>query len=391
MRSSRLRAVTGAVVVAGLVHASSAHAQSSSERYSLRGFGGWALGHTDNDNLYGNVASGETEYNNYNFALNVAAQPAEKLSIRAQAFWGEDLRGRRADLDYVFAQWAHSPKLKLRVGKVLSPFGLYTETRDVGTLRPFYLLPDFYSGTTGLLPKAYLGAGLTGVIGLGDEWELGYDAVGGEMRFQEISSTVVVGRDPVTGLPISNTFELQLIGRDVFGGRVGIASPKRGLQVGVSALHAQVEQSVNGGPRAPYPASDAAELANAYLMYERGPFTLRVEYFHAFADTVDLSSGYAEASYRLGRHWQVAGLYERGKLDTQPGTYYAALPDQIKRHDALGLALNFWVTPEVVFKLNGYSVDGNQSARSANAGVDAALGRLDDSTLALVLGAQFSF
>jgi hypothetical protein len=45
-------------------------------------------------------------------------------------------------------------------------------------------------------------------------------------------------------------------------------------------------------------------------MYERGPFTLRAEYFHAFADTVDLSSGYVEASYRLGRHWQVAGLYD---------------------------------------------------------------------------------
>ena len=126
-------------------------------------------------------------------------------------------------------------------------------------------------------------------------------------------------------------------------------------------------------------------------MYERGPFTLRAEYFRAFADTVDLISGYVEASCRLGRHWQVAGLYERGKLDPEPGTYYAALPEQIKRHEAFGLALNFWATPEVVFKLNGYSVDGNQSARSANAGIDAALGRLDDTTVVLILGAQFSF
>jgi len=391
MHSSRLCAASGALVLVGLLLAGDAQAQGSGERYSLRGFGGWALGRTDNDNMFGFVASGDTEYNNYDFALNLAAQPADKLSVRAQAFWGEDLRGRRIDLDYVFAEWAQSPKLKLRVGKVLSPFGLYTEIYDVGTLRPFYLLPQFYSGTTGLLPKAYLGAGLTGVMSLGDEWELSYDAVGGEVRFQEIPAVVVVGRDPATGLPLTENQELQLIGRDMFGGRIELGSPTHGLRLGFSALHARVEQSVNGGPREPYPAADQATLANAFLQYERGPFTLRSEYFHAFADTVDLTSGYAEASYKLGRHWQVAGVYDRGRLSPEAGTFYASLPDQLKRHESFGLALNFWATPDVVFKVNGYSVHGNQSARSANPGVDAALGRLDDSTLVLVLGAQFSF
>lgn len=365
--------------------------RSRASAKSLRGFGGWALGRTDNDNTYGYVASGETEYANYNFALNLAAQPAEKLSIRSQAFWGEDLRGRRVELDYVFAEWAQSPKLKLRAGKVLSPFGLYTETYDVGTLRPFYLLPQFYAGGTGLLPKSYLGAGLTGILPLGDEWEIGYDAVGGEMRFQELSSVVVVGQDPSTGLPVTDSFELQLIGRDMLGGRLGVASPAHGVQLGASALHVHPQQSVDGGPREPYPPAENATLANVYLQYERGPFKLQAEYFHAFAETVDLTSGYAEASYKLSRHWQVAATYDRGRLEPEPGTFYAALPDPLKRHDSFGLALNFWASPDVVFKLNGYSVSGNQSARSANPGVDAALGRLDDSTLVLVLGTQFSF
>jgi hypothetical protein len=180
MHSLSLRAAGWALAVAALLSCAEAQAQSSNERYSLRGFGGWALGRTDNDNTYGYVAAGETEYANYNFALNLAAQPAEKVSVRAQAFWGEDLRGRNLDLDYVFAQYAQSPKLKLRVGKVLSPLGLYTETYNVGTLRPFYLLPQFYSGTTGLLPQAYLGAGLTGVLPLGEHWELSYDADRGD-------------------------------------------------------------------------------------------------------------------------------------------------------------------------------------------------------------------
>ncbi|MFN8095716.1 MAG: hypothetical protein U0599_26450 [Vicinamibacteria bacterium] len=388
MPSSRPRAATGALLF--VLAATAAHAQSAGERYSLRGFGGWALGRTDNENVYGYVASGDTEYANYNFALNLAAKPTDKLSIRSQAFWGEDLRGRRVDLDYVFVEWAQSPKLKFRAGKVLSPFGLYTETYDVGTLRPFYLLPQFYAGTQGLLPKSYLGGGLTGSFELGENWELDYDAFGGEVHFNRVKSTVILGQDPSTGLPVSQTFDLDLIGRGMFGGRLGISSPAKGLQLGVSALHADIYQSVNGGPRETYPVTEEATLANAYARYDRGPFRVQAEYFYAFADSVALWSGYVEASYRIGRHWQLAGTYDRGQLNPDAGSLYATLPDQLKRHESVGLALNFWASPDVAFKLNGYSVHGNQAARSDDI-LDTVLGRLDDSTYVLVLGTQFSF
>jgi hypothetical protein len=389
--SHRLRAATCAALAAVLLHAGGAHAQGTTERYSLRGFGGWNLGNTNNQNTYAYVASGDTEYNNYNFALNLAAQPSDKLTVRAQAFWGEDLRGRRIDLDYVFAQFAASPKLKVRVGKVLSPFGLYTEIYDVGTLRPFYLLPQFYSGVSGLLPKSYLGGGVTGVLPLGGEWEAEYDAFGGEVRFQGIPTQVPVGVDPATGLPITTTVDLQLIGRPMVGGRLGVGSPSHGLKLGMAAMHADMEQSVNGGPRGPYPVSEAADLVNAYLQWERGPFTLRSEFFKAFADAADLRSVYVEASYKLTRHLQVAGLYEYTHLDPDRGGMFAALPEQLKKHESVGLGLNLWATPDVVFKVNGYSVHGNLAAQSANTAIDAAMGLLDDSTLVLVVGAQFSF
>jgi hypothetical protein len=390
MIALRLRTATAALAVGALLTGVEAQAQSSSERYSLRGFGGWALGRTDNDNSYGYIADGETEYNNYNFALNVAAQPAERVSVRAQAFWGEDLRGKNLDLDYVFAQYAHSPKLKLRVGKVLSPLGLYTETYNVGTLRPFYLLPTFYSGTSGLLPQAYLGAGLTGVLPLGEKWELSYDAFGGEMRFQEVPSNVV-GPPGENGAPTIQIVQLQLVGRDMLGGRLGLGLPDHGLEFGVAAMHATIQQQINGGPREPYPVTDKSTLANAYLKYARGPFALQAEFFKAFTDTTDLDSGYVEASYRLGRHWQLAALYEHSSLKPESGTLYASLPEQLKYDKTFGAALNFWVTSDVVFKLNGYSVKGNESARTDTAALDALTGRLDDHTLVLVLGAQFSF
>ncbi len=389
----RCAAALGLLAAGGLC-AAPAFAQTqvpAPERYSLRGFGGWALGHTDNANQYGYIASGDAEYDNYNLALNLGARPTQELMVRAQGFLGNDMRGRRIDVDYVFAEWGKSPKLKIRAGKVLSPFGLYTETHDVGTLRPFYLLPDFYNGNWGPLPKAYLGAGLTGIFALGENWELGYDAIGGETRFEPISYPMVVGMDPTSGMPLTQTFQLQLIGREMFGGRLGVASSSHGLQVGVSALHFSLYQSVDGGARQPSVFADTATLGNAYLQYERGPFMLRSEYFRAFADTVHLDSAYVEASYKIGRHWQVAGSYDRARLDPEPGSVYALLPEQMKHHDSFGLALNFWASPEVVFKLNGYHIDGNQSARTPNAEIDAALGRLDETTNVVVFGVQFSF
>jgi hypothetical protein len=158
------------VVAAVLALAAGTARAQAPERYSLQGFGGWAFADTNAQNRWGEAATKEGEYGNYNFALNLAAQPSSKLQVRSQAFWGQNLRGQKISLDYAFAQYAHSPALKLRAGKALTPFGLYSEIYDVGTLRPFYSLPQFYQGRLGLIPKAYLGVGVTGTRSLGGEW-----------------------------------------------------------------------------------------------------------------------------------------------------------------------------------------------------------------------------
>jgi hypothetical protein len=64
---------------------------------------------------------------------------------------------------------------------------------------------------------------------------------------------------------------------------------------------------------------------------------------------------------------------------------------QRRRHESIGFALNFWVSPKFVLKLNGYSVDGNMIARPKNSGLAAILGTIEERTGVLLLGAQFSF
>lgn len=383
------RSAWAAFVIAALLSASGAAAQNQ-ERYSLQGFGGWTFGKTDNDNTYGYVASEEGEWNNYYFALNLAAQPMEKLSIRAQAFWGEDLRDQRIQLDYVFAQWSQSPALRFRVGKAPVPFGIYTEVYDVGTVRPFYLLPQFYEGPLGLIPKAYVGAGITGVKPLGEQWEIQYDAFGGEIRFEEFSTDYVSGFDPSTGMPTIGTLQSQIVGREMIGGRLLLAAPEKGFDVGGTVFYANdVRQRIEDGPLQPYTVTENATWVNLRAQYQKNAFAVRGEWFGALARDADVKSFYAEASYKLGKHWQLAAQYENSDIELAPGT--DSIPEQLARHESFGLALNYWVSPEFVLKLNGYQVDGNMIARPTAAGLRAVLGTIEDSTSVVVVGAQFSF
>ena len=271
------------------------------------------------------------------------------------------------------------------------PFGLYTEIHDVGTLRPFYLLPQFYSGSSGLMPKSYLGGGVTGVVPLGETWELGYDAFAGEVHFQEFPSNAVVGMDPATGVPIVRDVTMELIGRDMIGGRVLVGAPSKGLQVGAGLLRAGIEQRVDEGPREPFPAAADAELAQIQVQYQRKGFMLRSEYFHGFVDTATLRAFYAEASYKITKQWQVAALYESTVIDPKLGSPYDGLPDNMRHHEAFGLGVSYWLSPELVVKLDGYSADGNFATRGATTFVDSLLGRAETKTGVVVAGVQFAF
>ena len=377
---------TGAFALLLALTWSDASLAQEGPRYSLQGFGGWAYGKTDNDNFLGYSASPEGAWRNYYFALNVGARPIDKLSIRAQAFWGEDLRGKRTNLDYVFAEYAPLNSVRLRVGKVLVPFGLYSETYDVGTLRPFYLLPQFYVGTAGLIPKAYLGGGVTGAPPLGQKWELQYDVFGGEIEFEPFVFETAAGVDPTTGLPVFQSRSQQFAGKDMVGGRLLLVSTEFGVDFGGSIIHL-------GGVVLPEDSvlpEGSANLYNLRAQYQKGPFAVRAEFFKLAAQTQgDVDAFYSEASYRFLGKLQLAAQYEHIEIRIPVSTL--TVPDAITQHTSFGLALNFWLSPEVVVKANGYTVHKNLAARPENFTLAALLGTIDKTTGALVLGAQFSF
>jgi hypothetical protein len=375
-------------VLAVVLEGGSAEAQTA-QRFSVRGFGGAAFADLSSDGRWAEAATKDGEFENYNLALSLAAEPVQKLALRTQGFVGHNLRGQTLSLDYAFGEYAFASSLKLRGGKVLTPFGLYSEIYDVGTLRPFYYLPQFYQGRLGLIPKGYLGAGLTGTRGLGTDWEVGYDVFGGQMRFAEFTTATLTGIDTSTGLPIIREFETQLVGSEMIGARLLVASPIHGLDAGGSVFYiGKLEQQTDQG-RKPYVTGEDATFVNGRVQYQRGGFAARGEYFNVFTQYADVRSYYVEVSQRFLKHLQLAAQYENSGIELLPGDN--SLPPPMKVHESFGLALNFWITPDLVVKLNGYHVEGNMLNRPMGAIVSYLQGTLESETNVLVLGTQFSF
>jgi hypothetical protein len=114
-------------------------------------------------------------------ALALSARPVEKLRV-STLFELEQQEGAQKlepALEYAFAEWKFSEALRVRAGRVKLPFGIYTEILDVGTLRPFFTLPQGVYGPTGTVVPGYNGIGLTGRWSHGGTWALQYDVYGG--------------------------------------------------------------------------------------------------------------------------------------------------------------------------------------------------------------------
>ena len=142
--------------------------------------GTWSCGKTDG-NTY-TSGTNEGSFDNLEFSLSVAAEPAPRTSIHAQIFVEKSAEGPEASIDYAFAEYAFAPALRFRIGAVKQPFGIFTETFDVGTLYPFVDLAQGIYGPAGIVAESFLGGGFTGRFEVGGSWQLQYDLYGGDME-----------------------------------------------------------------------------------------------------------------------------------------------------------------------------------------------------------------
>jgi hypothetical protein len=365
-----------AAAIVGLAGAVSAAQAQEGPSVALHGFGGWAYGKTNNNAYLGGLPDGD--YRSSNFALNVQSSPIEHLRITAQAEWHEDEHGGAVGLDYAFAEWSFSDTLKLRAGQIKQPFGISTEVFRVGTLRPFFDLPQAVYGEVGLTGgKAIKGISLTGTAGLGTRWTISYDVYGGGVDQEEF----VLPEMFLRGRPVSaaNEFELEST-RNVVGGHVALETPVQGLRVGGSAY---TGTEIGSARRTVF------GLQAEYL---KGAWSLRSEYAHeTVSGDLTVNSGYVEAAYHFNDRWQAAVQY--GRLTTDlPGAITSIAPSLLD-HTEVAVGLNYWFSPQFVLKVSYHHVDGNRLAAPEPADLPEQVrsGTLQTRTQLLHFGAQFSF
>jgi len=360
----------------------------------IHGFGGWATGHTNNGNHFGDTAGDPVPFGNAYFSLNLSAAPTRTLSFNTQLFGVTALGEESAEVDYAFLQWAPSSKFQLRAGKVKSPFGLYTEVYDVGTLRPFYLLPQSVYVGPGLVSKSYLGGGATGNFALGGGWELDYDAVLGEMTFQDFEVEAPIGFDPVTRRPQFGALDLQPSSNWLVGAKLNLATPIAGLAFGGSYMNFDVRTSRDGGEPVANPDTPRHDMVMAHLEYLTDAIWLRAEGFEVWggdsSQAQRIEGGYAELAWRFAADWQIGTSWERYDNST-PSTVERAADPSTLAHEAVGLALNYWPRRNVVLKLNYYWIDGTVYARPESLIQALQTNTLQTKTNAAIFGVQFAF
>jgi hypothetical protein len=360
------------------------------DKVEIHGFGGWAYGKTDG--LVALLGDEDGKYDNAELALNVSAHPLDNLSIVAQVFFDSNVAdatgSTEAELDYAFAEWFFSDALKLRIGRVKHPFGLYGEIFDVGTLRPFYLLPQSIYGPNGFTAKAYNGIGLTGTRGGGGGWGLQYDLYAGQIEGDfDVPGLLLLTPELTLEPNLSLGFRVQ----DTLGLRLNVITPVDGLTVGFSAYRGDEEVGES------FVSTDVRETYLVHLEYLTDRWSIRSEWGSLeHRDVYRDEGGYLEMAYMLDDRWQLAVRADDWKVDypSVPRQFLSPIVRQLMRHEEVALGVNYWVAPSFVLRVNYHRVDGNRFAfLGSSEEIARALqnGKLDDRTGLLVIGTQFSF
>lgn len=373
-----LRYLTGALAALLATTGAPALAQED-ERYTLHAFGGVAGGWTDdNDYAFGNVAgSGSQAY----AAVSLMARPMEQLTLVTQFAIELDSGEPELDLDWAFAEWRFADAVRLRAGHAHLPFGIYREIERVGTLRPFYLLPQSLYGLTEMGAENYSGLGGTGRILLPAAWFLEWDLYGGLIDVAERHPLDLLEGEAVRS-------ERTLSG----GGRLVVSPPLEGMRLMVSGYAGRVVGEVGDEPdlEALNAPAETVLVGGVSAEYASSFWLARAEAFMHVDDQGELTQMvYAETAVTLLEKLQVGARFEysKGAIDPEEGTPRYGL------HRELAATVNYLFSPQFVVKLSYHNVFGNRLAfpgpnRLAEVAAD---GTLAMRTHAVLLGTHFSF
>lgn len=362
--------------------------------FSIHGFGGWAYGQTNNENRY-LVGDQDGSYNYVNFTLNINAIVSERLRFQFQSSFTEGFEANSVDLDYAFAEYYLSEKLIFRIGQIKAPHMLYTEIYDVGTLRPFFSLPqglyhDFAA-------ESYKGIGLTGNLITIRSFEIMYDLYAGKIDFLPYRVQVSTSYEQ-EGVEYEQYMfaSLEQEAREVLGGRLVFNTPVPGLSFQVSVFSGLIDYRLTSNSIVLEDGSHGRYTFTGFSFeYVSDTWWIRSEQLENSEEETHFNTGYTEIAYKLTNRFQVAVRYEF-EFEEEEGEVES---DDIRgldfsKHTDAALGLNYWFNQNLVLKCSCHWVTGNRFANPEKLEsyiLDSITDSGDQETTLFLIGAQFSF
>ena len=371
----------------------------------IHGFGGWSYGKTNNNPYLSGNKQGN--YSHANFYLNVNANLSQRLSIISQIGTVQsdiDKEGTKFFFDYAFAQWSLSDSVKIRMGKVKHPFGIYGEVNKVGTLRPFYHLPQGTYGPHATVGEGVNGFSLTGSLITKKRFELSYDIYFGQLRADANIANIcgfVISQNPV--YYNDEIRHLERVTDDLVGGRLTIMLPVEGITLGVSGYVGNINKiEPEGAPGYDGPSN----CMNFFFEFLISKILFRSEYsyikneFDMGSDSLiprmqpKQKSFYVEAAVKLSNQLQVVARYDwfHDYIKELDMKIMPLFWQEYVKHRDIAFGFNYWFSPNLVIKLSYHMVNGIRYNWPEFDDIPAFLaGDFENKSNLIQLGTQFSF
>jgi hypothetical protein len=321
----------------------------------------------NNDYLGGESSKGTIDFREY--GIN-ASWAKDKWRIGAQVFgqklgpYGDDkVKLDWANVDYQASQW-----FGLRAGRVKMPRGLYNETLDLDSTRPFVLMPQsVYDARLRDFQASFDGGMGYGNVNLNKAGSFDYKLFGGHIPMSPNSGASDYFN---TDAPFPNK-DIQM--DDAFGASLFWNTPLQGLRVGYSFSRFDNFTTLR---YVPFRFSDTYKTASVYdrhllsIEYTRGDWTFAAEggedvneYTVNFPGKPPYATLYPTSYYCYGsaawraNRWLELGTYYSYSHFDQHGVGTPVIFPDLDQGD-FALSARFDITENIIFKIEGHYMDG---------------------------------
>lgn len=255
------------------------------------------------------------------------------------------------ELDWAFYERALGDNTSVKIGRIQIPLGIFNETRDVGTLLPFYRPTYVVYGEGTFTSETVDGLLLNHTFGAESDWSLSLDAYYGEYELIELQA------DDPTGQPLIATAE------DVVGIQLWLNTPVLGLRFGLGGQQRDVTGGLEGLAR---PVGGATSFDDWYtsLEYLGEHWNLRAEYRdtsavfgtpQTFLADATAVAYYAQVGYFFNEKFGIFLQHEVGEQTFDSATFTSS--EQFDARTDQGIALNYRFNANLVLKAEYHEVD----------------------------------